>query len=75
MCFTFAGSKIYQIAKSLSEYFESLWSTFYPEDPGRLPTNDEMVSWVDQCHRLSPDDLGALITIIDKEFPNCITKV
>ena len=74
MLYNASGSKIYQIAKQLSEMFETQWNNLYPEDSGRLPTTEEMTSWVDQCHHLTPDDLGVLIVNLDESFPNCITK-
>ena len=74
MLYNASGSKIYQIAKQLSEMFETQWNNLYPEDSGRLPTTEEMTNWVDQCHRLTPDDLGVLIVVLDESFPNCITK-
>ena len=35
MVYNIPGSKIYQLAKTLSESWELQWAALYPDDPGR----------------------------------------
>lgn len=59
----------------MSEYWEAQCATNFPSDPDRLPTNDEMILWVQQCHRLSSDELGQILKMIDEAQPDCLFKV
>jgi hypothetical protein len=70
-----AGSKIYQMAKNLSDFWESQWSQALKEDPDRPPTTDEATAWVDMCHRLSSEEMGKLLSLIDSLCPQCLSKV
>jgi hypothetical protein len=74
MLYNAPGSKIYQYAKALSEYYEKLSSLCFPDDPERLPTNEEASTWVDLCHRITPEEMGKLLRMIDESCPNCLVK-
>lgn len=78
MTYNAAGSKVYAHAKALTEYFESQWSSivrqFGDEDLERPPTNDEMREWAERCHRISPDELGKIVNLLDQLCPNALIK-
>ena len=38
MVYNAPGSKIYQLAKTLSESWEQQWAVHFPDDPGRYET-------------------------------------
>ena len=69
------GSKIYSFAKVMSEYWEAQCAINFPSDPDRLPSNEEMSQWVQQCHRLSSEELGLILKKIDEAQPDCLFKV
>jgi len=75
MLYNTPGSKIYSLAKVMSEYFESQCAIHFPSDPDRLPSNEEMSQWVQQCHRLSSEELGQILKKIDEAQPDCLFKV
>eukprot|EP01041_Mallomonas_annulata_P012760 gene12760-26877_t len=38
------------------------------------PTSEEMILWVEYCHKLRPDDLGKILMVLDKSCPRCLLK-
>ena len=69
------GSKIYQLAKTVSEFWEHQWGLVFKDDPDRPPSSDEATAWVDMCHRLSSEEMGKVLVLIDSVCPRCLTKV
>lgn len=69
------GSKVFSIAQTLSDTWENLYSKIAPNDSDKPPSVQEMQAFADKCHRLTNEELGALLHRIDKECPMCLIKV
>ena len=50
MVYNIPGSKIYQLAKTLSESWELQWAALYPEDPGRLATYPTYITYITRTY-------------------------
>eukprot|EP01038_Epipyxis_sp_PR26KG_P014014 gene14014-18795_t len=68
------GSRVYSNAKALSDFFEQNWANVVKDDVDRPPTTDAMVEFAEKSHRLSPEDLGKMLKILDNNCPNCLIK-
>lgn len=70
-----AGSKIYLAAKSLSEYWEGQWQAVVGDDLHRPPTTEEAGLFIEMCHRISSEQLGSVLKMIDSSCALCMSKV
>lgn len=73
MLYNIPGSKIYAIAKSLSEHWESQWA-LYVNDENRPPSSEEMTTWIEDCYRLPSLSLGEVIIKLNELCPQCLVK-
>jgi hypothetical protein len=73
MLFNGLGSKVYTHAKLCSETFESLINgTIGVQE--LLPSNEELNEFAEQCFKLSPEDLGKILLLLDKLCPRCLLR-
>lgn len=68
------GSKIYIAAKSLSDYFETTYSSYVVNDINRPPSIEEMTTWIENCHKINIDELKSILSILKKKCPRCLLK-
>jgi len=75
MLYNAAGSRVYFLAKTLSELFETAWSqSVIKDDVDRPPQVEEMQAWAESCHRISPEDLGKILSYLESACPQCLVK-
>jgi hypothetical protein len=77
MTYNDPSSKVYTHAKTLREYWENHWAQVVgiESDADRPPNIELLTEFVEKCHRMTPDELGQIIRLLDKECPNCLVKV
>jgi hypothetical protein len=77
MTYNDPNSKVFNHAKAQREYFESLWAGLVhsDEDQDRPPNVEQLTSFVEKCHRMTPDDLAQVLLHLESICPNCILKV
>jgi len=74
MLYNAPGSLVYNRAKALSDYWESQWSSFCKDDVERPPTTEEMQQWAENCHKISQEDLGKILSILESICPQSLVK-
>ena len=74
MLYNSPSSKIYMTAKTLSEQFESMYAAIAEDDKERPPTADEMHTFVSTLFKLSPEELGKVISFLDVNCPMVLIK-
>lgn len=73
MLFNGLGSKVYAHAKLCSETFESLINGAIGIQE-LLPSNEEITAFTEKCFKLSPEDLGKILLLLDKLCPRCLLR-
>jgi hypothetical protein len=64
------GTKIYSLALALSDTWESMYSATKlstVSDSEKPPTIEDMMAFAEKCHRLTPEELGVLLTRLDQQ--------
>jgi hypothetical protein len=76
MTYNDPNSKIFNHAKAQKEFFESLWNGIVraDEDQDRPPNFEQLTSFVEKCHRMTPDDLTQVLLHLESICPDCILK-
>uniref|UniRef100_A0A7S3HR85 Bromo domain-containing protein n=1 Tax=Spumella elongata TaxID=89044 RepID=A0A7S3HR85_9STRA len=76
MTYNAPGSRVYVYAKTLSDFWETSCANIIKmeEDVDRPASVEEMTHWVDKCHRISAEDLGRVLKLLDNICPNCLVK-
>tara|TARA_A100001015_G_scaffold193432_1_gene215559 strand:+ start:2033 stop:2611 length:579 start_codon:yes stop_codon:yes gene_type:complete len=74
MLYNAPGAAVYVKAKTLSEAFEAQWSTYRKNDAQRPASQQEMTEFSEKCYKLEPDDLGALMQLLETKCPSCLVK-
>lgn len=74
MLYNAPGSMVYNRAKTLSDYWESQWASFCKDDVERPPTTEEMQQWAENCHKISQDELGKILSILESICPQSLVK-
>jgi len=74
MLYNAPGSLVYNRAKTLSYFWEAHWSLFCKDDVERPPTTEEMQQWAENCHKISQEDLGKILGILDSSYPQSLVK-
>ena len=75
LLYNLSGSKVYNIALQLSDFWESLYSKINETDADRPPSVELMQTFVEKCYRLTQEELGALLTRLEQICPMCLIKV
>lgn len=74
MLYNVPGSLVYNRAKTLSDYWETQWASFCKDDVERPPTTEDMQTWAENCHKISQDDLGKILSILESICPQSLVK-
>jgi len=74
MLYNQPGSLVYKAAKSLSDFFEGLYSVLAANDVHRPPSVEEMCAWIDYCCKLDHEELGRVLVLLEKNCPRCLIK-
>jgi hypothetical protein len=74
MLYNAPGAAVYVKAKTLSEAFEAQWGTYRKNDAQRPATQTEFTEFAEKCYRLDPDELGRLMTFLEKNCPSALVK-
>jgi len=76
MLYNAPGAQVYVKAKILSEYWEAQWASFCngAADVNKPPASLELQSFAENCYRISPNDLGQVLAMLEKESPACLVK-
>ena len=74
MLYNAPGAAVYVKAKTLSEAFESQWSTYRKNDASRPASQEEMAEFSKKCYKLDPDELGTLMRLLEVKCPSCLVK-
>lgn len=72
MTYNSIGSSVYCAAKNMSDFFESLYIPDSEKD--YLPSATELVSFVDSSSKLSAEELGKVLILLDKICPRSLSK-
>ena len=75
LLYNLSGSKVYNIALQLSDFWESLYTKLNEADADRPPSVEHMQAFVEKCYRLTQEELGALLNRLDQMCPMCLIKV
>ena len=75
MLYNVPGSKVFNIAQTLNDFWESLYAKVAGNDLDRPPSVEDMQAFAEKCHRLTSDELGVLLLKLDKDCPMCLIKV
>ena len=71
MLYNSIGSKVYLAAKSCSDHFESLYTA---DTLDRLPTAADLANLVDICFRLSAEEMGKVLLLIERHCGKCLFR-
>jgi len=76
MLYNAPGAAVYVKAKILSEYWEAQWATFChgSADLNRPPEKSELQAFAENCYRISPNELGQVLSMLERESPSCLLK-
>jgi len=76
MLYNAPGAAVYVKAKVLSEYWEAQWAAFChgSVDLNRHPEKSELQAFAENCYRISPNELGQVLSMLEKESPSCLVK-
>jgi len=73
MAYNAPGSKVYNTAKSLSDYFEDMLKDKF-SGKYRPPTIGELTALIENCYKLTSEELGQVIAVLEKKCPRCLCK-
>ncbi len=71
MLYNSIGSKVYLAAKSCCDHFESLYTA---DTLDRLPTAADLANLVDICFRLSAEEMGKVLLLIERHCGKCLYR-
>eukprot|EP00599_Poterioochromonas_sp_BG-1_P000061 CAMPEP_0173146270 /NCGR_PEP_ID=MMETSP1105-20130129/8390_1 /TAXON_ID=2985 /ORGANISM="Ochromonas sp., Strain BG-1" /LENGTH=157 /DNA_ID=CAMNT_0014060433 /DNA_START=1 /DNA_END=470 /DNA_ORIENTATION=- len=76
MTYNTPNSKVYNYARTLSDFWESSWAQIANTDDAidRPPSMEAISEFVEKSHRITPEELGKVLRKLDELCPNCIVK-
>jgi hypothetical protein len=78
MAYNAPESSVYLVAQQLSISFENQYATLCSGTGGdgqQPPTTAEATAWMDLCQRITPEQLGEVIVLLERHCPHCLTRV
>ena len=71
MLYNAIGSKVYLAAKSCCDHFESLYTA---DTLDRVPTAADLANLVDICFRLSAEEMGKVLLLLERHCGKCLYR-
>ena len=74
MLYNAPGAVVYVRAKTLSDFFEQQWGSYRNHDNNRPPGPDDLKMFAEMCYKVSAEDMGKILRLLEKDSPGCLVK-